>query len=419
MRPLGPFGPTPRLAVAVSGGADSMALAILAYAWARCLGGSAEAILVDHGLRPDSADEADQAARRLGALGMAATVRRIRDLAPGAALATRARFARYAALEAACAERGWVHLLLGHHRLDQAETLMIRSLSGSGVAGFAGMAMLVETSTVRLVRPLLGVAPERLRATLQAAGVAWVEDPSNRDESALRARLRLRAGLGEADGEAAEALAAAAAMVGRDRAVSEHRAARDLAAHAELRPEAFAVIRGTRLDPLALAALVGAVSGATYPVAVPRVAALASQLRPATVAGARIVRSGRRDRPFLVVREEGAIAAPIAAMHGALWDGRFRLATSRDMGDVTLGALGDDAAGQRKLSDLPACVLRTLPALRRDGKVLLVPHIGFANGLSRADAAVAYAPRRPTAGAPFFALPGDGHSPIGYRSVAV
>jgi len=409
MRPLGPFGPGPRLGVAVSGGPDSMALGILAAAWARGEGGSAEAIIVDHGLRPESAVEAELAARRLDEAGIAATIRRIGDLTRGPALAARARAARYAALQAACAERDLVHLLLGHHRHDQAETLMIRSLSGSGLAGFAGMARLVETPRLRLLRPLLGIAPARLRATLAAAGVAWVEDPSNRDQAALRPRLRLRARLDAGDGEAARALAAAAEMAAGERAAAERRAACDLAQHVELRPEGYAVIRAGRLDPSALAALIGAVSGATHPVAVSRIAALAARLRPATVAGARILDQGRRrdGGAFLLVREAAAMAPPVAAAHGAVWDGRFRLSLGAGpvkplgSGTVTLGGVADDAARLRKLSDLPACVLRPLPALRRDGRLWWVPHIGFADGPAPPDGVVIFAPQRPAAGASF------------------
>ena len=83
---------------------------------------------------------------RLDARGIAAKMLEIHGLEHGPALAERARTARFAALEAACAEAGILHLLLGHHAGDQAETLLIRALGGSGPAGMAGMAPLVETT---------------------------------------------------------------------------------------------------------------------------------------------------------------------------------------------------------------------------------------------------------------------------------
>ncbi len=106
-------------------------------------------------------------------------------------MAERARDARFQILAAACASEGILHLLLGHHAADQVETVLIRTLGGSGPTGMAGMAPLVETAGLRILRPLLGVPPVPLRAMLVSADVAWVEDPSNADPSALRPRLRL------------------------------------------------------------------------------------------------------------------------------------------------------------------------------------------------------------------------------------
>ncbi len=352
--------------------------------------------------------EADRAARRLGAFGMAATIRTVRDLAPGPALAARARSARYGALEAACAERGIVHLLLGHHRLDQAETLMIRSLSGSGVFGFAGMAMLVETPMLRLLRPLLGVPPARLRATLAAAGIAWIEDPSNRDTTALRPRLRLAAGLEAADSEAAQTLAAAADVAGRDRAASEYRAAHELAAQAELRPEGFAVIRGTRLDPVALAALISTISGASYPLAATRVAAAGGG--PTACDGRRgadrwdAARTGRfcwcvrnepSSRPLPRCTACNGMGA-FVSQHRGSW-----VATSRSARSATTPRRSANAA------TCPHAFCAPCPRCAGTAKCCLCPiesasAIGSASASSRADAAVVFAPRRPAAGAPFF-----------------
>src|SRR4051794_28309361 len=115
MTGLGPFEPAPRIAAGVSGGADSMALALLADAWARERGGSLLALFADHGLRPESGREASIAAAQLGSLGIAAKVLKIEGLGRGPGLAARARSARFAVLEAACAHAGILHLLLGHH----------------------------------------------------------------------------------------------------------------------------------------------------------------------------------------------------------------------------------------------------------------------------------------------------------------
>ncbi len=215
MAALGPFEPAPRIAAGVSGGADSMALAILALTWTRERGGSLLVLVVDHRLRSESGREAAQTVARLDARGIEAKILEIHGLEHGPSLAERARMARFAALEAACAEAGILHLLLGHHSGDQAETLQIRALGGSGPGGMAGMAPVVETRMLRLLRPLLAIPPVRLRATLRSFGVAWVEDPSNNDASALRPRLRLLRRDNAGAGSATAALVAASVASGR------------------------------------------------------------------------------------------------------------------------------------------------------------------------------------------------------------
>ncbi len=189
--PLGPFEPHPRLAIAVSGGPDSLALALLTATWATHRDGTVLALIVDHRIRPKSTAEAQTVAHRLTALNIPSRILTLTGLTPGPALAERARDARYHALSTACRDAGILHLLLGHHAADQAETLMIRALSHSASHGLAGMPVLRETPHLRLLRPLLGIDPARLRATLRHAGVPWVEDPSNTNPASLRPRLRL------------------------------------------------------------------------------------------------------------------------------------------------------------------------------------------------------------------------------------
>src|SRR5690606_10395568 len=138
MAPLGPFGPEPRLAAGVSGGPHSLALALLADAWARARGGSLLALVADHGLRPGSGEEASTAATMLASRGIRSRILPL-GLGPGPRLQERARTARFEALLEACREEGRPWLLLGHHRGDQAETVLFRALRGSGPDGLAGM----------------------------------------------------------------------------------------------------------------------------------------------------------------------------------------------------------------------------------------------------------------------------------------
>jgi tRNA(Ile)-lysidine synthase len=387
---LGPFGAQalspfmtgretpPRLAAAVSGGADSMALAVLASDWTRQRGGSVAALVVDHGLRPESANEAALIADRLGHLGIPARLLRLTTLEHGPALAERARIMRYHILCDACRETGHRHLLLGHHAGDQIETVAMRVLRGSHTRGLAGMSAMHEVHGIAMLRPLLTITPASLRRYLTERGIAWVEDPSNRDLRALRPRLRQLL----ADHMSASATAPllqAIAAVGRLRAVEEAVTAAELGARAAIRPEGFALLSPGRISEAALSRLLRTIGGAAYPPAVEQIADLAADLRPATVAGVRIMAAGRFGRFWLVLREEAAIAPPVAAAPGAVWDNRFRLAIGRGSLDgATIGKLGDDAARFRSLTKLPSAVLRTLPAIRFGKVVAAVPHLGYA-----------------------------------------
>ncbi len=180
MAPLGPFGPAPRLAAGVSGGPHSLALALLAERWARRRGGDVLALVVDHGLRSGSAAEAAHVRGQLAGRGIAARVLAL-GLPAGPSMQERARAARLAALCTAAAAAGRPWLMLGHHRGDQAETMLFRALRGSGPAGLAAMAPARDAGAALLLRPLLGVAPAALEAVLAEAGLAPVRDPSNLD----------------------------------------------------------------------------------------------------------------------------------------------------------------------------------------------------------------------------------------------
>jgi len=190
MAPLGPFETSPLLAVAVSGGRDSLALALLAHDWARERGGSVAALIVDHGLRPESAGEAAATRDLLARHGIDGAILRWSGVKPRTGLQEAARTARYRLLRDECRRRGILHLLLAHHADDQSETVAMRAARRSGPDGLAGMAALVEQPEVRLLRPLLAVPRARLTATLVARAVQWLDDPSNADLRFERARLR-------------------------------------------------------------------------------------------------------------------------------------------------------------------------------------------------------------------------------------
>jgi len=392
--PLGPFEPLPHVAVAVSGGADSLATALLVRDWVRDQGGDILALVVDHGLRPESGAEAQATMARLSRLGIAGDILTLTDLAPGPSIAARARHARHAALAAECGRRGILHLVFGHHAADQAETVCMRLLAGSAEAGLAGMSPLVETALLRRLRPLLSIPPGRLRANLRAVGLDWVEDPSNRNPTQQRARLRALRDDPAGEGLATRALVLSSAARGGTRAAREAAIAEELAEKAAIYPAGFAHLRQGAVSAEALAALVAMISGSSWPISPDRVRDLAQSPRPATVAGVQIIPAGRFGDGVLLVREPAAVAGACPARAGDVWDGRFRLIGTVPEG-CEVGAWANEAPRDRELFLM--IVARTLPVLRCNGRVIaksaaIMHNFVFSPGLSAASA-------------PFFPLP--------------
>jgi tRNA(Ile)-lysidine synthase len=170
--------------VAVSGGADSVALLHLLRALAADWRLRLHVLHVDHGLRPDSAHDADFV-RALGArLGLPVDVERVHVGA--GSIEAAARLARYTALEAWAGRLGADRIALGHTLDDQAETVLMRVLDGAGVRGLAA----IPPVRGRIIRPLVELRREALREMLTAAGLVWVDDPTNRDPKFLRNRVR-------------------------------------------------------------------------------------------------------------------------------------------------------------------------------------------------------------------------------------
>jgi tRNA(Ile)-lysidine synthase len=191
----------PGLILAVSGGPDSTALLLIAARWAENLKTRRKrgapkllAVTIDHGLRPQAPAEALAVKRLARRLGVPHRTLRWRGKKPSAGLPEAARYARYGLLAQAAARAGYRHILTAHTLDDQAETVLFRLSRGSGLAGLAGMAraarLPVGEGDIVLLRPFLTVAKGRLIATLEAAGIDFSDDPSNRDPRFTRARLR-------------------------------------------------------------------------------------------------------------------------------------------------------------------------------------------------------------------------------------
>jgi tRNA(Ile)-lysidine synthase len=177
--------------LAVSGGPDSTALLFLAAGQAKRAGRPLLfAATVDHGLRPESADEAALVGGLAAKLGVAHATLKWEGVKPATRLQERAREARYALLIAHAKAIGAEALVTAHHLDDQAETVLMRLARGSGVAGLAGIPAESEREGVKILRPLLDVTKAELIAVCEDAGLGYISDPSNENVRFARVRLR-------------------------------------------------------------------------------------------------------------------------------------------------------------------------------------------------------------------------------------
>src|SRR6266404_6931962 len=211
------------IVLAVSGGPDSIALMWLAARWRRALarGPRLIAVTVDHGLRAGAAGEARDVKRLARILELPHRTLRWTGAKPRTGLPAAARAARYRLLAQAARVHGATHVLTAHTRDDQAETLLMRMVRGSGIAGLAAMARESEREGVLLARPFLSVSKSQLIATLKKAKIDFADDPTNRDLNFTRPRLRAIMPVLAEEGGDARNLARLAARLARANAAVE------------------------------------------------------------------------------------------------------------------------------------------------------------------------------------------------------
>lgn len=175
------------LGLAVSGGPDSMAMLALGI---EALDGRVSVATVDHGLRPEAAEEAALVERECARLGVPHATLRPDVAIAGASMQARAREVRYALLARWAKEGGVGAVATAHHADDQAETFLMRAARGSGLAGLAGVRAQAVIAGVTVVRPLLDWRRAELRAVVRRRELPFVDDPANGDDRYDRTRVR-------------------------------------------------------------------------------------------------------------------------------------------------------------------------------------------------------------------------------------
>lgn len=394
---LAPLATFSHVALAVSGGPDSVALMHLAARqFGKPAGGPKLHVLtVDHGLRPGSRDEAEQVGQMASALGLPhAVLTWEHKVAPATSLQARARAARYALMAAYCHAHGIAAIVTAHTLDDQAETFLMRLKRGSGLDGLAAIPARGEWAGIAILRPLLDVPKARLVATLDAAGIGFISDPSNLDGKFERVRLRDHADALAALDLDSEAIALSARRLRRAREALDQTAREFLATHSEMSEAGYALVdRDGLLDApqeialRTLGQLIAAVGGAGEPVRLAKLEALLAAFadhsdKGHTLGRCRIVPVKDRLGIFREVRGTGLPVARLEPGEHALWDNRFHIELGANEPEpILVRALGE--SGLRELrarkalpSSLPALAGRTLPACWRGDVLLGVPKLG-------------------------------------------
>ncbi|MBX3566592.1 MAG: tRNA lysidine(34) synthetase TilS [Rhizobiaceae bacterium] len=371
--------------VAASGGSDSTALLLLLKAWLAEHAPRTRlvAATVDHDLRQGSAEEAASVARLAARIGIAHLTLVWQGEKPGAGLPAAAREARYGLLAQAASRIGTDIIATGHTADDQAETVLMRKTRGEG-RGLSGMAPATLLAGRHwIVRPLLGERREALRGDLRAAGIGWLDDPTNINPSFERARRR--ADMREAD--LAEALETAARSARQREALA--RAAAGLIRSCAAMPAPGLVRLDRRmLGPSdadaavhALRVLLAAIGGTPHLADAARVEAVAGKLGAPTfrTSISRCLVAARRDGIWLC-REARGLPPPRPACDGMIWDGRYRVSAGPGAADCLIAPSGSAGAGMtHPAGNLPAGPVRTAlsgqPAfLQGEGRCYLLRH---------------------------------------------
>ena len=390
---------TPRkLAVAVSGGSDSMALLDLMLWQGREVGFEVGAVSVDHGLRPEAKDEIAHVAAFCASNGVRHSVLTWEGWDGRGNLQSKARKARYDLIRGWAERRGVDCIALGHTRDDQAETVLMRLARASGVDGLSGMPDRFERDGMTFVRPLLSQDREELRDYLRHLGIEWCEDPSNDDDSFERVRAR-KASVVLADlGIDAQVLTRVAwhaqsaswalndylwKEVENNGLVVEDRG--DLILPEMTPTPAFDV--PNEIHRRALSRVFQWISGAEYPpraMSIIDMSAALSDTDRHTLSGcfvARVPKSGKRYEAKLRITREYNAVRDLVSSTKEHWDGRWAL-EGPHAPDLEIRALGEalkDIPEWRE-TGLPRPSLLASPAIWRGDELVAAPLAGFANG---------------------------------------
>jgi tRNA(Ile)-lysidine synthase len=430
MYSIGYFEPAPTLAVAVSGGADSIALLYLTNNYARARNGRVVAITVNHNLRLEAEDEAKQVKKWCIKQDIEHHILYWQPPSPIiSSIQENARNARYQLMLDWCRKNNILHLLTAHHLDDQVETMFFRLARGSGLEGLSAMSAQNIVGGVRLLRPLLSIPKIRLLATLEQEKQTWIEDSSNQNSIYTRVHIRQQLAQAKDNIILKERSNVVASKLGIFRNLLENNLVSQITNSVFIFSKGYVSINFHKFNKLenevtlkALGNLIRTLSGSKH---LPRTNKL-EQLN-------NLIRSNRLNSKYsvggllfetvkdhiLVYREDKAIEGPIIIEPGiaTLWDRRFVVKISSDKKNTTpvrvqkLGSKGlaevRKNAGHLLKNMPPDRIIRTFPSLWSLEELLSVPHISYINEQSKTlntITEIQFHPAKPLADSCFFVM---------------
>ncbi len=381
-----------RLAVAVSGGPDSLALALLLHERHDIV-----AISVDHGLRPEAVFEVKTVAEIMHKCGIPHIALKWQETKPESNIQASARVARYRLIGEWCVAEKISYLLTAHHQDDQAETVLMRLARGSGVYGLAGMNMVSEVPgvpEVKLIRPLLDVPKAALKAYLRARHIDWIEDPSNKNTDFDRVKIRQFLETPPLEGFSGARLAETAKRLRRSRDALEHYEREWTARSVREEEPGYLLLEKDQLTAApediilrGISSICRAFSGADYVPRMEKVERLLMSLRDdgfsgATLYGTQFLPGG--EGSVLICREPAACATRANLTAHQIWDKRFEISVDGATTALEIGGLGE-AGWQMAVTKwpevretpIPYAVRLGLPAIFERGQLRALPHMGY------------------------------------------
>ena len=390
-----PFHPylSDHLAVAVSGGVDSMALALLLQDYCTVQGKTLTALIVDHDLRDCSAHDTEKTAEDLRGHNIPYTILKWQHDGIETAVQNKARQARYQLMTEWCQYHHANTLFLAHHADDQVETFWLRLLSKTGLDGLSCIPALRKDKTtgIYFARPLLSFTKEQLIATCQHHQQDWVKDPTNAKTSYTRNQIRqIKTELPLKENDVLRLTS----VFGRLRQQIERDVIAALQKTTTVYNEGYAAIdlkpfhlQPTHIQSRALQKVTQAVSGRFYPYRSVNLENALQKLGQDDVFTFGGCIFEKKDNTLFIARETKAVEQQDCLNTEIIWDNRFRIKTNQTA--LSLSVLKERGLSflqqdMRKNYDTdyksyPRFVRQALPVIERNGQIAAVPALNYWN----------------------------------------